>query len=214
MAAEVHVADYGAGNLLSVRRAFEHCGATVIQTSDAEKIFRAKRVVLPGVGAFSNAMSALHQVGLVNVIRELGQRDIPLLGICLGMQLLFDESDEFVHTPGLGIIPGRVMRLPDQTVMGKPLKIPHIGWNELLPVTSEDCWGRTILSDVRAGDSTYFNHSFMAIPGSLEHCIAECDYGGIRIPSVIRYRQITGCQFHPEKSGEVGLKILRRFCAD
>jgi len=213
MAAEVHVIDYDAGNLLSVRRALEQCGATVIQTSDAARILKAQLAVLPGVGAYSNAMVALESLGLVDVIRELAQRGVPLLGICLGMQLLFDESDEFGLTRGLGIIPGRVVRVPDQTIIGKSLKIPHIGWNELLPLITGDGWRSTILSDIRAGDSTYFSHSFMAVPESQEHRIADCDYGGVRIPAVIRYRQVTGCQFHPEKSGEVGLKILRRFCA-
>ncbi len=214
MAPEIHVIDYGVGNLLSVRRGLEHCGATVSQTSDAETILAAKRVVLPGVGAYANAMAALNALGLVDVIRELAHRGVPLLGICLGMQLLLDESDEFGLTRGLGLIPGRVVNVPEQSVMGEPLKIPHIGWNKLLPATPERGWQGTVLADTRAGDAAYFVHSFMAVPASPEHRIADCDYGGIRIPAVIGHGQITGCQFHPEKSGEIGLKILRRFCAD
>jgi glutamine amidotransferase len=214
MAPEIHVIDYGVGNLLSVRRGLEHCGATVIQTSDAETILAAKRVVLPGVGAYANGMAALDALGLFDVIRELAHRGIPLLGICLGMQLLLDESDEFGLTRGLGLIPGRVVNVPEHSVMGEALKIPHIGWNELLPATPDRGWHGTVLADTRAGDAAYFVHSFMAVPAAPEHRIADCEYGGIRIPAVIGHGQITGCQFHPEKSGEVGLKILRRFCAD
>lgn len=213
-APEVHVIDYGVGNLLSVRRGFEHCGATVFQTADPESILSAKRVVLPGVGAYGNAMEALGALGLVDVIREIARRRIPLLGICLGMQLLLDESEEFGLTAGLGLIPGRVVNVPAQSITGEPLKIPHIGWNALQPATAERDWQCTVLADTRAGDAAYFVHSFMAVPVSPDHRIADCIYGGNRIPAVIGRDRITGCQFHPEKSGEVGLKILRRFCED
>lgn len=214
MVPEIHVIDYGAGNLLSVRRGLEHCGAKVIQSSDAETILAAKRVVLPGVGAYANAMAALNALRLVDVIRELAHRGVPLLGICLGMQLLLDESDEFGLTRGLGLVPGRVVKVPEKSVMGLPLKIPHIGWSELMPARQEHRWQGTVLDDTCPGDAAYFVHSFMAVPAVPEHNIADCDYGGIRIAAVIGHGQITGCQFHPEKSGEVGLKILRRFCFD
>ena len=211
---EVHVIDYGVGNLLSVRRGLEHCGATVVQTSDAELILAAERVVLPGVGAYANARSALGALGLVDVIREIARRRIPLLGICLGMQLLLDESEEFGLTAGLGLIPGRVVNVPAKVITGEPLKIPHIGWNALQPATAEGDWRGTVLADTCAGEAAYFVHSLMAVPAAPEHRIADCIYGGNRIPAVIGSGPITGCQFHPEKSGEVGLRILRRFCAD
>jgi glutamine amidotransferase len=208
---EVTVIDYGMGNLLSVQRGLEHCGANVTLTADPEQILDAKRVVLPGVGAFGNAMQALEQLSLVAVIRELAHRQTPLLGICLGMQLLLDESEEFGITGGLGLIPGRVIPVPAQTLSGETQKIPHIGWSALRPSTVSVDWDGTMLQDNCPGEAAYFVHSFMAVPTDPTHRIADCVHGGHLIPAAIRRDQITGCQFHPEKSGEVGLKILRRF---
>jgi len=208
---EVTVIDYGVGNLLSVQRGLEHCGAKVILTANPEKILAAKRVVLPGVGAFTNAMQALENLGLVAVIRELAQQKTPLLGICLGMQLLLEESEEFGITAGLGLIPGRVIAVPDQTLLGEKQKIPHIGWSALQPSNAALGWRNTLLEDNRTGEAVYFVHSFMAVTAITDHRIADCLYGGHKIAAMIGRDQITGCQFHPEKSGAVGLKILRRF---
>lgn len=210
-ASEVIVIDYGVGNLLSVQRGLEHCGAKVTLTADPEQILAARRVVLPGVGAFGNAMQALERLGLVAIIRELAHCNIPLLGICLGMQLLLDESEEFGHTSGLGLIPGRVIHVPIQTLLGEKQKIPYIGWNALQPSDSSTDWNETILQNIKPGEAAYFVHSFMAVPINPAHRIAECVSGGHKVAAVIRRNQIMGCQFHPEKSGEVGLKILRRF---
>lgn len=210
-APEVTVIDYGVGNMLSVQRGFEHCGAEVILTADPEQILAAKRVVLPGVGAFGNAMQALERLSLVAVIRELAHRQTPLLGICLGMQLLLEESEEFGIAAGLGLIPGRVIPVPTQTQSGERQKIPHIGWSALYPSNVSRGWNGTVLQDNLPGETAYFVHSFMAVPSNPSHRIADCVYGGHRIAAVIGRGQTTGCQFHPEKSGEVGLKILRRF---
>lgn len=211
---EVVVIDYGVGNLLSVQRGFERCGARVILTADPKKILSAKRVVLPGVGAFANAMMALNNLGMVEVIRELSDRKTPLLGICLGMQLLLEESDEFGTTEGLGLIPGRVIAVPDLTLSGGVQKIPHIGWSALQPSNGNADWQNTLLKDNHQGDAAYFVHGFMANPQKASHRIADCLYGGHKISAMIGRDHIVGCQFHPEKSGEVGLKILRRFCVD
>lgn len=208
---QVTVVDYGVGNLLSVQRGLEHCGARVIFSADPAQILAAKRVVLPGVGAFGNAMQALDRLGLIAVFRELALRHTPLLGICLGMQLLLDESEEFGITAGLGLIPGRVIPVPIQTQMGAPLKVPHIGWSALHPSSASGGWSGTVLQDNQPGDAAYFVHSFMALPSDSAHRIADCLYGGHKIAATIGRDQIMGCQFHPEKSGEVGLKILRRF---
>ena len=208
---EVTVIDYGVGNLLSVQRGLEHCGANVILTADPEQILSAKRVVLPGVGAFANAMQALESLGLVAVICELAQQKTPLLGICLGMQLLLEESDEFGVTTGLGLIPGRVIAVPDHTLSGATQKIPHIGWSAIQPSDALARWQHTLLQDNRIGEAAYFVHSFMAVPTDPANRIADCIYGQHKIAATIGRDQITGCQFHPEKSGEVGLKILRRF---
>ena len=209
--ADITIIDYGVGNLLSVQRGFEHCGATVEVTSSPEKILAARRVVLPGVGAFPNAMQALNKLGLVSAIQLLGQGATPLLAICLGMQLLMDESDEFELTAGLGLIPGRVVPVPDRTQEGNLQKIPHIGWNSLQPAGGPENWQGTLLQDNFPGEAAYFVHSFMVKPFSSANRLADVDYGGHLISAVITKEQITGCQFHPEKSGEVGLKILRKF---
>lgn len=210
---EVTVIDYGVGNLLSVRRGLEQCGGTVTVTSDGASILTAPRVVLPGVGAYSNAMAELHQRGLGAVVRELAARGTPLLGICLGMQMLLDESNEFGVTAGLGLIPGQVIPIPSTTIDGRPLKIPHIGWNGLVLPDRRADWNGTLLQTTEPGEAVYFVHSFMANPIDSTHRVADCIYGDRIISAVIARDNVYGCQFHPEKSGEAGLKILRRFLA-
>jgi imidazole glycerol-phosphate synthase subunit HisH len=208
---DVTVIDYGVGNLLSVQRGFEKCGASVQLVSDAETILKAKRVVLPGVGAFANAIDALNNYGLQPVIQEIAKRGHPLLGICLGMELLFEESNEFGHTKGLGLIPGYVTEIPRTSLAGEVLKIPHIGWNSINPPTNISKWENSILRKNKLGDSMYFVHSFMAVPTDPKDRLADCLYGGHSISAVVSKNRITGCQFHPEKSGESGLRILREF---
>jgi glutamine amidotransferase len=207
---EVVVIDYGFGNLLSVRRGLEHCGAIVTITSDPAKIISAQRLVLPGVGAFGNAMQSLVALGLASAICEAAERGTHLLGICLGMQLLLDESEEFGITKGLGIIHGRVTPIKNRSIDGQKIRIPHIGWTGLLPFGHMG-WKGTLLADNIPGNELYFIHSFMATPDDQSHRLADCEYGGHRIPAVIKRNNVTGCQFHPEKSGELGLRILRRF---
>lgn len=211
VASEVILIDYGVGNLLSVRRALESCGASVIVTSDPAVVVQAKRIVLPGVGAFCNAMKSLRSLGLVDAIHELERKNIPLLGICLGMQLLLDESEEFGVNKGLGLISGSVIPIPNKTIYGQSLKLPNIGWRPLEYACSENQWQNSVLEDNRAGEYTYFVHSYMAITKDSEATIANCNYGGNIIAAVIKKKQIFGCQFHPEKSGKVGLKILKKF---
>jgi glutamine amidotransferase len=212
--AEVVVIDYGVGNLLSVQRAFERCGVNVLLSADPEVILNADRVVLPGVGAFTSAMKALDELGLVSVICELDKSKVPLLGICLGMQLLLDQSEEFGEVAGLGLIPGRVIAVPHRTISGNVQKIPHIGWNALQPSNLGFGWENTLLHDTRSGEEVYFIHSFMAVPENASHRVADCLYGEHKISAVIARDHISGCQFHPEKSGESGLKIIKRFCVD
>ena len=208
---EVTVVDYGVGNLFSVQSALEHCGATVTVTSDNAKILAAPRVVLPGVGAFGNAMQELHRRDLVGVITEIARKGTPLLGICLGMQLLLDRSEEFEVTKGLGLIKGSVVPVPDQAASGEAQKIPHIGWTALYP-SANARWDGTVLQNTKPGNAVYFVHSFMAAPTSPSDRVAEGVYGGHNIAAVIARGNVVGCQFHPEKSGAVGLAILRTFC--
>ena len=203
--------DYGLGNLLSVRRALEHCGATVKVTSDSDIILSASRVVLPGVGAFADGMAELQSQGLDTIVREVVTQGSFLLGICLGMQMLLDESEEFGITEGLGLIPGRVVPIPAINLDGHSQKIPHIGWNSLALSEGLKNWESGLLQHINPGEAVYFVHSFMAKPTNAFHCLADCAYGGRTVSAVIQKDNVFGCQFHPEKSGEVGLKVLRSF---
>jgi imidazole glycerol-phosphate synthase subunit HisH len=208
---EVVVIDYGVGNLLSVSRGLEHCGAKVKVTADPKAILSAARVVLPGVGAFADAMAELRRLGLDDVVLEVVSRGIPFMGICIGMQMLLDESEEFGVTPGLGLIPGRVVPVQSNSADDHTLKIPHIGWNSLLLSNDREGWEGTVLREIKVGEEVYFVHSFKAVPNNPAHRIAECIYGGISVSATIGRDNIVGCQFHPEKSGEIGLKVLRGF---
>lgn len=209
--ADVTIIDYGLGNLLSVYSAFEHLGATVEISSKPHRIKCATRVVLPGVGAFSSGMNGIRQCGFENILREIALKNTPLLGICLGMQLLFEESEEFGTTKGIGLIPGRIIPVPSLGPSGEILKIPHIGWNSLVPSLEIDDWTNTHLHHINSGEEVYFVHSFMANPKIPKHRLADSLYCGVRICAAIHSRNIFGCQFHPEKSGKVGLRILRQF---
>lgn len=209
----VAIIDYGVGNLLSVSRGLEHVGAAVTVTADPAEILAASRVVLPGVGAFADGMAQLRRDGLDDVVREVAARGLPLLGICLGMQMLLGESEEFGLSSGLDLIPGRVVPVPGIDTDGHPQKIPHIGWNALVLAPGQVNWDDTPLQLVKPGESAYFVHSFMACPADSQCRIADCIYGGIRISAAIGKDNVFGCQFHPEKSGMVGLTILRSFLA-
>jgi len=199
------------GNLLSVRRGLENCGAIVKVTADPNIVLTASKVVLPGVGSFANGMAELSYRGLDEVVREIVTRGTPLLGICLGMQMLLDESEEFGFNKGLGLISGRVLPIPTISIDSQTQKIPHIGWTDLIKTQICETWDGTILQGVKPGEAVYFVHSFMAVPVDPRFRIADCNYGGIPISSVIERENVYGCQFHPEKSGKVGLKILSRF---
>lgn len=209
---KVVIVDYGVGNLLSVQRAVEECGAEAITSSEPDLIAQADRVILLGVGAFAKGMQALESLGLVEVIKAIAADGIPLLGICLGMQLLLDESEEHGMTKGLGIIPGRVVPVPAFGIDGASVKIPHIAWNSMVLAEEAATWNGTILQNSTPGDAVYFVHSFMALPENPSMRIADCLYGGNRISAVLGNRNVVGCQFHPEKSGENGIKILEKFC--
>lgn len=208
MTRKVVVIDYDVGNLASVRAALDHCGAECIFTADPEIIADAHRVLLPGVGAFGACIGSLKEKGLVEPILRFAQSGRPMFGICVGMQMLFDESEEFGLHPGFGLIPGKVAAIPSTGIDGRPHPLPHIGWSELL-ATSE--WRGTVLEDITPGESVYFVHSFGAVPLDARYCLADCDYDGRRISAVVSRGNVFGCQFHPERSGSVGLAILHRF---
>ena len=198
----IAIIDYGVGNLFSLASSFAAIGAEVTVTADPAILRQADKLLLPGVGAFEDAAKKLRQSGLDAVVKELAAKGKPLLGICLGMQLLFDESYEYGCHKGLGLIPGGVKPIAD--VIPKDLKIPHIGWNALH--FQKDC---PIFREIKEGDCVYFVHSFYATSCE-DFTVATAEYGAALTAAVAK-DNIYGCQFHPEKSGAVGLKILKAF---
>ena len=208
----VSIVDYGGSNLSSVVRAFAHCGAMVRIVDDAKSVLQADRLVLPGVGAFGDCQKSLKERGLWQAILEFNRAERPFFGICVGMQLMMDASDEFGNHEGLGLIPGRVSAIPSLGADGQAHKIPHIGWNRLTPPNGNaGRWQGTILDCVEPGSSVYFVHSFAASPQDEAHKLANTDYDGCPISAVIRHGNAYGCQFHTEKSGPVGLGIINNF---
>jgi imidazole glycerol-phosphate synthase subunit HisH len=209
---KVVLVDYGVGNLLSVSRALAACGGEVDQTGDPGRVANADRLVLPGVGAFGDCMAELLRRGLGDPVRQFARTGRPMLGICVGMQILFDTGEEFGTHAGLGLLPGTVIAIPPTTDSGERRKIPHIGWNALRPEAGGD-WRGSILADVAPGESVYFVHSYAARPAENRDLLAAADYDGCSITAAVGRDNLSGCQFHPEKSGPVGLRILTRFLA-
>ena len=198
------IIDYGVGNLFSLCSSLHSIGAEAVVTPDADTIRRADRIILPGVGAFADAAAKLRATGLDQVLIEEARAGKPIMGICLGMQMLFDKSYEYGEHQGLGLIPGRVVPMAGYIPEG--LKIPHIGWNPLILKGTEK---HPLLRYVNEGDCVYFVHSYFAT--DTDAVIATAEYGRELTAAVAR-GNIMGCQFHPEKSGPVGLSILRAFC--
>jgi len=214
MSSRVVVINYGMGNLLSVQRGLEANGADVEISADPKTIAQAERLVLPGVGAFESGMNELKSRGLVDAINAFVTTDRPLLGICLGMQMLLTESEEFGLHHGLNLIPGRVVKIPDSDGSGEKLrKIPHIGWSALEYPQGRIDWSGSLLKNTNEGEYFYFVHSFMAVPDNPEDVLAECDYSGVRISAAICKQNVMGTQFHPEKSATGGLRVLDTFLA-
>lgn len=199
----IAIVDYGVGNLFSVKCSFDAIGAETVVTADADVIRAADKILLPGVGAFEDAAKKLRESRLDKVIIEEAKRGKPLLGICLGMQLLFEKSFEYGEHEGLGLIKGEIRPIAD--VIPSDLKIPHIGWNAL-----ELCGSNPIFKYINDGDCVYFVHSFYAKTSS-ENVIATAEYGA-HLTAAAACGNVYGCQFHPEKSGKVGLNILKAFC--
>ena len=208
---KVTVIDYGLSNLLSVRHALEHFGAQVELTGDPAAVLGAKALVLPGVGAFRDGMQGLEKLGLIEPIRQKAAQGTPLLGICLGMQMLFDQSEEFGSWQGLGLIPGQVVRIPDQAADGTHQKVPRIGWEGLLPAGGRSDFSGSILSGIQPGDECYFIHSYEAKPANDADRLADAVYGGRHVCAAVARGNVIGTQFHPEKSGPGGLAIIQGY---
>ncbi len=195
----IAIIDYGVGNLRSVQKAFEKVGADAQVTSDREVIRKSSKVVLPGVGAIRPAMDKLHELGLIDVIKEAAADDKPFLGICVGFQLLFDSSTEGGQVPALGILPGTVERF-------QSLKVPHMGWNQL-KIIQKDC---PLMKGIADGADVYFCHSYYVKPKDQSVALTRTDYGVEYVTSIAR-KNLFGVQFHHEKSQTVGLKVLENF---
>ncbi len=200
----VAILDYGVGNLFSLQSSFLAIGVDAVVTSDEEALKKADRIILPGVGAFEDAAAKLRTAGLDAVLKNEAKSGKPIMGICLGMQMLFDKSFEYGEHQGLGLIKGEIRPIAD--VIPQTLKIPHIGWNALHFGENK----HPIFKYLKEGDFAYFVHSYYGA-NCKESVIATTEYGA-ELTAAVAYGNICGCQFHPEKSGEVGLNILRSFC--
>jgi len=195
------IIDYGVGNLRSVEKAFAAMGCEAIVSSDESVLRKAERLVLPGVGAFRACMAALKERGFDRLVQERASEGTPLLGVCVGMQLLFDESEEFGSTRGLGLLRGSVRRFRGDLV------VPHIGWNRIHQTRSHG-----LFEGIEEGSFCYFVHSFYCAPLDARVVVGETEYG-VRYASVVVEGNVCGVQFHPEKSQDVGLRMLRNFCS-
>ena len=201
----IAVIDYGVGNLFSLCSSLQRIGADVTVTADPAVLEKADKLILPGVGAFADAADKLRATGLDSVIKTLAAAGKPIMGICLGMQLLFEKSYEFGEHEGLGLLKGSV--IPMEGTLPAELKIPHIGWNAL-----RFCGESKLLRHIREGDHVYFVHSFY-VQADTEGVVATAEYGR-EVTAMVHRGCVMGCQFHPEKSGQVGLNILRAFCQE
>ena len=197
--ARVAIIDYGVGNLRSVEKAFAATGQDAIVTSNKEELRKAKRLVLPGVGAFAACMSALHEYGLVDLVLERVTEGVPMLGVCVGMQMLFEGSDEFGKSEGLGLLKGRVRRFSDDLI------VPHVGWNRI-----HQNRPHPLFSGIVDDSFFYFVHSYFCEPEDGELIVGETSYGR-NYASIVASKNVCGVQFHPEKSQAVGLKMLANF---
>ncbi len=200
----IAIVDYGVGNLFSLTSSFRAIGADICVTGDKEEIARADKIILPGVGAFEDAAKKLRETGLDAVLKDRAAAGVPLLGICLGMQMLFEKSYEYGEHKGLGLIKGEIR--PIAEVIGEGLKIPHIGWNALHFKQPKS----ELFKYLKENDCVYFVHSYYGANCD-ESVTATAEYGA-ELTASVETGNVYGCQFHPEKSGEVGLKILKAFC--
>lgn len=212
--ARIAIVDYALGNLYSVARACERVDLDVIITSDASQLFAADAVVLPGVGAFGDAMANLRQRDLVSPLREIAMSEKPLFGICLGLQLLMTESEEFGCHQGLGIIPGRVVHLGAPRGKRGTLKIPHVGWNRVeLPMVAGADWDSSPLHGVPNGTYFYFVHSYCIEPDDRRVVLSETTYGDRRFCSSVQQGNVVAFQYHPERSAADGNKVYENIAA-
>lgn len=206
----VAVVDFGMGNLFSVRRACEEAGLDPVVTQAKDEILGADAVILPGVGAFGDAMQTLRRLDLVGVLRDVAMSETPLVGICLGMQLLMSESEEFGATKGLDVVPGRVVWLRGESAEGRHIKVPEVGWNTVTAPDAERRWAGTPLEGLPSPAYMYFVHSLVVVPDDSAVVVSTTEYGGVEFCSSLRVGSVFACQYHPERSGPGGLAWYRR----
>lgn len=214
---KVAIVDYGVGNLFSIKHVCEHSDLQAIITSSKEEIIAADAVILPGVGAFGDAMEAIRQLDLVQILQTVAKSPKPFIGICLGMHLLMTESNEFGHHQGLDIIKGSVVRF-DSPIDddGRRLKVPHVGWNHIYKVESnsgQDWWGDSMLEGLANSEFMYFVHSFYVRPENAKVILSVSYYGDCKFCSSLQYRNIFACQFHPERSGPCGQLVYKNIAS-
>jgi glutamine amidotransferase len=209
MSTKIHICDYGSGNILSVERALEKVGAEVVRCTSPDQLTDVKGLIIPGVGAFADCMRGVRERGFEQPIHELVDQGAWVLGICVGMQILATQSEEFGITQGLGIVPGTVKQLPDTAPDGSRLKRPHVGWSELRPRSQS--WQGSPLERVEEGTAAYFVHSYHLVPDDEKHLLADASYVGTPVSAAVRSDRVFGVQFHPEKSGRTGLAFLDGF---
>ena len=197
----IAIVDYDAGNIKSVEKALQFLGEEPKVTRDKEVLLQADKVIVPGVGAFGDAMSKMHQYGLVEILREIAKKGTPILGICLGLQLFFESSEESPGVEGLGLLPGKIVRIPDK----EGVKIPHMGWNSIGINSSS-----RLLKGIEEGAYVYFVHSYYLQAAREADVSATTDYV-VNIHAAAEHENIFATQFHPEKSGDIGLQILKNF---
>ncbi|MEZ6060292.1 MAG: imidazole glycerol phosphate synthase subunit HisH [Planctomycetaceae bacterium] len=208
----IQIVDYRLGNLFSIRQACQRIGIDAVVSSSPQSFDSVDGIILPGVGAFGNAMESLRELNLISSLRTFAASGKPLLGICLGMQLLFDESEEFGRHEGLGILPGTVRRIPDQTLAGRRLRVPNVGWNPV--ARSNSGVADRVLEGIADDEFMYFVHSYCAVPADSADVLTSTTYGSIRYCSAVRRGHILGVQFHPEKSAGAGLRILKNWARE
>ena len=203
---KLSIIDYGLGNIKSLINAFRTFNVELLLTNNKDEILKSDGLILPGVGSFPNGMKKLHEHDLVSIIKNFSKSNKPILGICLGMQLLFEKGEEFESTQGIGLIKGVVKLINDKT----KVKLPHVSWNEIFDETNKK-WKNTILNGINNFEDFYFVHSYGAVQIHENLILSRTIYEEVNFCSTVKYNNIYGCQFHPEKSGTEGLRILKNF---
>ena len=207
---KIAIVNTGSGNILSLKRAIEFFHNDVSVTDDSNKILSSNKIFFPGVGAFKKVMNNLKEKKLINTMIKISEKDIPLFGICLGLQLFFDESEEFGLTEGLGLIDGKVKKLPSESSENKKVKVPSIGWYNLNYQLKEEN-SHLFSKNMTFNSPFYFVHSYYVMPKNKNEIVATYNFGGHEIPAIVCKNNIIGCQFHPEKSSKQGLNLISKF---